>query len=479
MNGSRAWRVYLLGGVAALVVFALLPYGMPRDVMCVLSGLVTVAVMWRSAARRRGDAALPWTLLMLAQVTMAAGDALWVYYEYIAGTDPFPSAADGLYLAQYPIVAAALFMLVRRRRSPGDRDAWLDGAIVVVGLALPYWVLISPGLGGYGSVLAEAIALSYPVGDVLLLAGLAGVLTMTRARTPALRMIVVAVVCLLAGDVIFVLADDPAALALPIDVMPYLLSYLFWGAAALHPSAADLLRTGPEPITPVTTRRLLGLTAVVLLAPGTSVVCFALGLHPRTLAVATASAVLFVLVVTRMAGMLRRLGEQARLLDEIARTDVLTGLPNRRTLDAQLTREYERAAREAAPLALALIDLDRFKRFNDTRGHQAGDALLAGAATAWSLALGGGGMLARYGGEEFVLLIPGRDLDEAEHLLAALRAVTPEQQTFSAGLALWDHRETPLELLRRADTALYAAKEAGRARTVRAEPSHRASPVSG
>nr|BFE81101.1 hypothetical protein GCM10020093_037020 [Planobispora longispora] len=194
------------------------------------------------------------------------------------------------------------------------------------------------------------------------------------------------------------------------------------------------------------------------------------GVEPSTWAVAITSAILFVLVVVRMAAMLRRMQEQARRLDEIARTDTLTGLPNRRTLDAQLAREYDRAARGGTPLTLALLDLDRFKRFNDTYGHQAGDELLAGAATAWSLVLSSGDMLARYGGEEFVLLMPGRDLDGAEHLLSALRLVTPEKQTFSAGLARWDGRESPLELLRRTDKALYAAKEAGRDRVVRADP---------
>ncbi|GII02136.1 GGDEF domain-containing protein [Planobispora takensis] len=476
MSSSRVRLVYLLGGVAVLVAFVLLPYGLPRDVVCVLGGLVTVIVMGCSTVRRGGATALPWTLLMLGQLAMTAGDALWVYFTYVAGTDPFPSAADGFYLAEYPIVAAALFTLVRRRRSPVDREARLDGAIVVIGLALPYWVLASPGLGGYDSVLTEVIALGYPVGDVLLLAGLAGMLTMTGARTPALRMIVAALGCLLAGDVVFVLVEDPSGLALPIDVLPYLLSYLLWGLAALHPSAADPLRAGAEPITSLTSRRLMGLTAVVLLAPGTLIVQLALGLEPDSWAVAVASAALFTLVVARMVSMLRRLEEQARQLDEIARTDTLTGLPNRRTLDAQIVRDCERTALRAVPLTLALIDLDRFKHFNDTHGHQAGDELLAGAATAWSLRLGGEDMLARYGGEEFVLLMPGRDLEDAEHLLAALRAATPQRQTFSAGLALWDGREPPLALLRRADTALYAAKESGRDRAVRAAPPSGARP---
>ncbi|MBG0831011.1 GGDEF domain-containing protein [Planomonospora sp. ID67723] len=429
-----------------------------------------VAILW-SAARLRNATALPWVLMGVGQLAVVVGDSLWVYYEHIAEVNPFPSVADGFYLLQYPLVTGALLLLARHHRSAGDREARLDAAILIVGLSLPYWVLlISPKIGHYDSVLMQVIALGYPLGDVLLLAALVRLLTGAGARTPAFRMIALALVCVLTGDVVFVMLEDPQGFSVSLGVLPFLMSYLVWGAAALHPSAADLLRATPETVPSLTNRRLLTLTAVVLLAPGTLIVQLAFGLELSAWAVSITSVVLFVLVVARMAIMLRRMQHQARRLDEIARTDTLTGLPNRRTMDAQLAREYERATLDGTPLTLAMIDLDRFKLFNDTHGHQGGDELLAGAATAWSLVLASDDMLARYGGEEFVLLMPGRGLDDAEHLLAALRVVTPQRQTFSAGLALWDGRETPLELLRRADTALYAAKEAGRDRVMRAAP---------
>ncbi|WP_084780350.1 GGDEF domain-containing protein [Planobispora rosea] len=471
MDSSRVWRVYLLGGFVVLGIFMLLPYGMPRDVLYVVIGLCGVVAMLVSAARFRSAVSLPWALMGTGVLMAVLGDGLWVYYEHIAEVNPFPSLADGFYLLEYPIVAAALHILARRRRSPADRESRLDSAILVVGLVLPYWVLlIDPRLDSDGPVLTRAILLGYPLADALMLAGLVRLLTTAGARTPAFRMITAELVGVLAGDVVFVLVEDPQGFSLSLGVIPFLTAYLLWGAAALHPSAPDLLRATPEAAPSLTPRRLLTLTAVVLLAPGTLIVQLAFGLELDAWAVAVTSAALFMLVVARMAAMLRRMQEQADRLDEIARTDTLTGLPNRRTLDAQLAREYERAARDGAPLCLALLDLDHFKRFNDTHGHQAGDELLAGAATAWSLVITSGDMLARYGGEEFVLLMPGRTLDDAEHLLAALRVVTPQGQSFSAGLALWDGRESALGLLRRADTALYAAKDAGRARTARAAP---------
>jgi diguanylate cyclase (GGDEF)-like protein len=112
-----------------------------------------------------------------------------------------------------------------------------------------------------------------------------------------------------------------------------------------------------------------------------------------------------------------------------------------------------------------MIDLDHFKRFNDEYGHLAGDQLLKSAASAWTNQIRETDMLARIGGEEFVLVLPDADLDDAEPIVAKLRAITPLGQTFSAGVARWDSSQLPDELLRAADAALYAAKSGGRART--------------
>jgi diguanylate cyclase (GGDEF)-like protein len=157
--------------------------------------------------------------------------------------------------------------------------------------------------------------------------------------------------------------------------------------------------------------------------------------------------------------------DRARLLvqlQETARTDDLTGLPNRRAWDEELPRELARAARDARPVCVAMLDLDRFKRFNDHRGHQAGDRLLKQAASAWASLLRASDMLARYGGEEFSLLLPGCTVDDAQRLVGRLRAAMPDGETVSAGIACWDETETADEFVGRADEALYAAKRSGR-----------------
>jgi diguanylate cyclase (GGDEF)-like protein/PAS domain S-box-containing protein len=158
----------------------------------------------------------------------------------------------------------------------------------------------------------------------------------------------------------------------------------------------------------------------------------------------------------------RRLLEQLR---DLARTDPLTGLANRRLWDERLAVELARAARYERPLCVAAIDLDRFKPYNDSFGHQAGDTLLRDATTAWRGVLRGADLLSRLGGDEFALLLPDCDLDCARGIVSRLQGMTPggaEGVGCSAGLARWDAGESAQSILARADAALYAAKADGR-----------------
>ncbi|MCS6943893.1 MAG: GGDEF domain-containing protein [Sutterellaceae bacterium] len=160
--------------------------------------------------------------------------------------------------------------------------------------------------------------------------------------------------------------------------------------------------------------------------------------------------------------------QRARLgqLDRLAYEDALTGLVNRRRLNELLPIELARAQRLGYPLSVAMIDFDHFKRFNDRHGHPAGDALLRTAAQAWRRQLRPTDVLARYGGEEFTLVLPACDAQQAVQTIQRLRALMPERQTFSAGVAAWNGLDSAEELLRAADRALLAAKRGGRNRTM-------------
>jgi diguanylate cyclase (GGDEF)-like protein/PAS domain S-box-containing protein len=163
--------------------------------------------------------------------------------------------------------------------------------------------------------------------------------------------------------------------------------------------------------------------------------------------------------------------ERENLLAEVAalaRSDALTGLPNRRGLDEQLPREMARARRTDSELCLAIVDMDHFKAYNDANGHLAGDAILRECALAWDAELRGEDTIVRFGGEEFLVVLPDTPLEQAVEIVERLRAATPGGQTCSAGLACWDYVETTEDLVGRADSALYRAKAAGRDQLVQA-----------
>jgi diguanylate cyclase (GGDEF)-like protein len=172
------------------------------------------------------------------------------------------------------------------------------------------------------------------------------------------------------------------------------------------------------------------------------------------------------LVATEAAESIER-ADQLNQLAALALTDTLTGLGNRRAWDEWSARAVQDVATEAEPrLAIALLDIDHFKAFNDARGHQDGDRLLKEAGAAWRAHLRPGDRLARYGGEEFAVLLPGCDEPCAAIVIERLRAAMPAGQTCSAGIAQWDGQEDAAGLVARADAALYAAKQGGRDRVV-------------
>jgi diguanylate cyclase (GGDEF)-like protein len=155
-------------------------------------------------------------------------------------------------------------------------------------------------------------------------------------------------------------------------------------------------------------------------------------------------------------------------LHDLAHTDPLTGLPNRRAWRLELKRSIAHAGRNDQTVSLAVIDIDNFKDINDRRGHAEGDALLISTARRWSEALRAEDVLARIGGDEFALLMPGCTERDAAAVLTRIRTGTPVPYSCSVGLATWDGTETGEKLLQRADAALYDAKRTGRDRIAKA-----------
>ncbi len=179
-----------------------------------------------------------------------------------------------------------------------------------------------------------------------------------------------------------------------------------------------------------------------------------------------------------LAAAVRRL--DAALRQEAAETDPLTGIHNRQGMLRDLTREWTRAARTNSPCAVAVLDLDHFKRINDTYGHVAGDKVLCAAAHFLRRRLRPYDLLYRFGGEEFLLCLPNADSAQARHVLERIRRLMARlpvrvdhtralAMTCSIGIALMRRDESPAETVARADWAMYAAKAGGR-NQVRIDP---------
>jgi diguanylate cyclase (GGDEF)-like protein len=455
--------------VGTLAVAALGYVGVPANPAVQYSYYVAVGLAALAAAvlglvvnrprRLRG-----WILVLGGAGCWLAGDLTWSLLATVFHADPFPSVADFLYLAGYPLVTAGLLALIRDRAHVRDPAGTLDVAVIATGAGVVATVfIIEPILTVAGpSLLGRLVGSAYPIADVLVLAALAR-LWIARGRMPAsVTALGAALVCTLIADVAYN-AYTATGLDTPDVAWPdalLLLRYVGLAAATLLPSVRAPVAVAPGRERESGAARLGALTVASLLPSLALLVEGARGREIPWLPIGLGTVLLSVLVLARMAGLLREVQRQAVQLGVLARDDGLTGIANRRTWD----RELARACAEGRPLWVALVDLDRFKLYNDASGHAAGDLLLREATAAWRAALPAEAFLARFGGEEFAVLFRGATQARAGDALDAMQAVTPLGQTFSAGLAEWDLHEEPAALVARADAAMYAAKRAGRAR---------------
>jgi diguanylate cyclase (GGDEF)-like protein len=461
------WRLYLAGGLAAAAAAMLLP-DLPHSIVYDLIGLsAVVAILYGVRLHdlvRRGM----WYGLAGGLVVFVAGDVVYSVYAYGLHLEPFPSPADALYLASYPILAGALLVMIRSRTGGRDRAGLIDAMITTTGLGLLSWTFLMRPIASDPSLTvgSRLISIAYPLADVLLLAVLARLFTSPGARSTSYRLLGAAVLLQLGADIVYAGLTVTGAYSGGLIDLAWMTSYLCWGAAALHPSVRSLSEMAPARGVRVTRARLLVLTPAALIAPTLLLVQGSRGLTIDWVSLGVGSVVLFLLVVARMSELVAQVQDQAAQLAALAHNDALTGIPNRRAWDLDLVREMIRARRTGAPLHLGLLDVDHFKRFNDTNGHQAGDLLLKSAAAAWKAQLREGDMLARYGGEEFAILLVGCSQAEAVAILDRVRAATPLGETVSIGVVQWDGEQTPEQLIGGADDALYRAKEQGRDRVV-------------
>jgi diguanylate cyclase (GGDEF)-like protein len=438
----------------------------------VACGYLAVAAILAGARRLPRGRRLPWWILAFG-VCCAASGAVPIELDLAAVTGG-PDLADYLYLTFYPACALALTLMIKRVQRRVDWAALIDALTVTAGIGLFEWVYqMRPALESPDMPLGDRITVvAYPICDLVLLAMTILLVRSTgRGSGAAPRLIALAITGYLVGDWAWVVIGQlhPAWYEVlwvgrGIDGV-YLISVAVMGLAVARPDIRDD-GLGAAAVARLSPAQLIVLTIAVLIAPALLVAQVIEGEVRSGLSIAIGAATMFLLVVTRMAQLLRQAERTSWQIRELSRRDELTGLPNRRAWVDELPRVLEEARRDGLPVSIAMLDLDHFKAYNDRYGHPAGDRLLKSAAAAWHGVLRRSDMLARYGGEEFIVLLPGVDIGHAAATLERLKDVTPEGETFSAGVAAWDGAETSDDLIARTDEALYCAKGAGRDRVV-------------
>lgn len=470
----RAWTSAAAVGLAVVLAVLVLPADSGASaVLASVAGVIAVAVSGLVAWRLPGGLRTTWWPIWGFLALTVIADISYHLVLQFSGEPSFPNWIDGVYLASYVSAIVGLATLARRRQPRRDVAAWIDAAIVTLALAaIAAALVVGPSLASTESVgLPTVVSAAYPLLDVLMLVLLANVLIGPWRWNTSL-------VTLTAGIGIYLIADFAFHLttASGNSIYPGLLDALYVAGniavalAIIAPDARTVDERDPSDLTEVSVNRLAVLTGSAIAVPVVGLVLDSNEEHGLSRFVSVASVIIVILLMVRVALLLRTTTAQSRILVSQARTDVLTGLPNRRTWDYQLERAVQDAVEHETHLAVAMIDLDFFKRYNDANGHQAGDHLLAQAARAWTDQLGDRAFLARYGGEEFCALIPGTTTAATLGLLESVRLATPEPLTASVGVAFLEPAESGADVVRRADAALYAAKSAGRNVVTLADP---------
>jgi hypothetical protein len=328
------WVLWLVGWGA--LAFAYL-WIHDQDVSAVVYDVFPLAaVVAILIGLRRHRPARPgaWRLLAAGILLLAVGDIAYSWLE-INDALTYPSIADGAYLASYVGIASAVFFLFRR--SGGGRGALIDTAVFVVAGGLVLWALvIAPSLDPEASLFAVVVALAYPAMDLVLVALVVRLLMSSAQRPTSINLIAVALALFLAADVLFALQAVAGTYDHGVVDLGWLFGYTLWGTAALHPSMVRSIRQSRVPAA-LTPGRLVLLAATAAIGPGLLFLQGTVIESVDAVPVATLSGAMFVLIVARLAGIVRGqrllLEERSRLQQTLRRQaveDPLTDLPNRR-----------------------------------------------------------------------------------------------------------------------------------------------------
>jgi len=431
--------------------------GAVYDAVVVCAGLACL-----TRALRGGPERAAWIAIGASVLAWGAGEIWWTLYIEGNPNAPYPSPADIGYLAFYPLAILGLYLLVRARVGELDRRLWMDGLIAALGTGAVGAALLFEFVADRtsGTAIEVATTLAYPFGDVVLVSLIVGVIALTRWRPGRTWTLLLGGLAVMAvADVVYTLQAYEAMSLEEGWVEPiYLFSAVLLGAEAWQPQADRILPDARfdgwrEMVVP-------GIVAAAMIA----LVVMQYFDHASALTTILWSATMLA-VIARLALSLR---ENKRLLEQV-RTDRLTGLGSQ----ARLQMDLEQCERSpGAPLTVILLDLNGFKRYNDTFGHPSGDKMLGMLGGRLGAAVAPAATAYRLGGDEFLVLAEGglvdRGLAERDALaVRAAEALTSRGSGFDLS-ASWgiasvpEEADSPAEAMRLADVRMYAQKESRR-----------------
>jgi diguanylate cyclase (GGDEF)-like protein len=410
----------------------------------------------RSAGRER----TAWAAIGASILVWAAAEIYWTVAIVGDPSPPYPSPADAGYLAFYPLAALGLVLLVRARAEEIEWRLWMDGAIAGLGTAALGTAFVFDFVAEQtsGTAIQVATTLAYPLGDILLLSMVVGVVALTgwrpgRAWTPLL----IGLAAMAVADTAYTLQSTDLGLPEGLWVEPlYLIAAACLAVAAWQSRGASIhsrprLRGWRELMVPaVFAGVMIGLAAMQQASSAT-------GISTSIRAAA------MVAIIVRLAISDR---ENKRLLEQV-RTDPLTGLASRGALQIDLEGICAKATGRE-PISILLFDLNGFKSYNDTCGHPAGDELLAELGGRLNAVVDRAGTAYRIGGDEFCVVLSG-DGETLERLTReAASALTTRRNGVDVSAA-WGSVSIPAEAgtsheaMQLADVRMYAQKEGRRA----------------
>ncbi|GID95097.1 hypothetical protein Adi01nite_45090 [Amorphoplanes digitatis] len=473
-SAKPAW-FYIAGSVAAIAGAVFGPPWLQDPVMllAIVAGLgATVYAVRRVAlpAHRR-----PWCLLLVSAALFLVGIVIRAVVPG-AGASPPTSMAlipDAFVVPGYILMGYGFANMLRRRRASEDDPARIDAMLVGLAAAFMCWTyLIVPSMAQTDLTPLRIANSFFPVADVVLLVLVAQLALSGGARQPSLWLLMTAASAMFAGDFIFMLRDGGLAdvPAHAIDVL-FMTTFLFVGAAGLHPSMRTL--TEPQQIV-VKDLSKVRTTLIALLVVVPTIITSLQPAGPLLNSIVSAGlcALLILAVFARVVRSNNSRARAERATRRRATHDALTDLPNRELLAETIAHWGDRTADEDQEISLLFIDLDRFKMVNDHWGHQVGDELLCEVAGRLSAQIRGEDLVCRIGGDEFVIALASPSHSALAESLAD-RVLAEFARPFelsvgnvvisaSIGVAKAHGGARALELIRDADTAMYKAKDNGR-----------------